>query len=203
MQTSGARTATMFSARDSAVLAMGIAALRKRLQKSEEPVAQQLKELGQGVTSLADGQLHQMSRQLHPSILGDLGLAAALHDECRVFSEMQKIPVRFKGVRVPKSLSPDVALCLYRVAQEILRNIAQHAGAREVRFDLIGTRGEIKLLVRDMGGGFDLPKAKEKKRGLGLISMEERVRMVNGVFKIQSAPGEGTQVEVRVPWRAA
>ncbi len=80
-----------------AVLAMGIAALRQRLEKSEGPVAQQLKELGQGVTSLADG-LHQMSRQLHPSILGDLGLAAALHDECRVFSEIQKIPVRFKGV---------------------------------------------------------------------------------------------------------
>ncbi len=104
---------------------------------------------------------------------------------------------------MPKSLPRDIALCFYRVAQEILRNIAQHAGAREVRFDLIGTRGEIKLQVRDIGGdGFDLENAR-KKRGLGLISMEERVRMVNGVFKIQSARGKGTEVEVRVPWKAA
>lgn len=179
-----------------AVLAMDISALRRRLPEPVGPMTRELEKLEQGVKSLADG-IHKMSRQLHPSILDDLGLTAALQEECRMFSEMQKIRVKFSAANMPKALPQNIALCLYRVAQEILRNIAKHSGAREVRFRLTGTRGEIELSVEDVGDGFDLAEAK-KKRGLGLISMEERVRIVNGVFDIQSQPGQGTKVEVHV-----
>jgi signal transduction histidine kinase len=144
-----------------------------------------------------------MSRQLHPATLDDLGLGAALKDECRMFAEIQKIPVIFKPARVPRLLPEGVALCLYRVAQECLRNIAKHAGARKVMVQLAATGAQIRLSIEDVGDGFHLQKTRKKKRGLGLISMEERVRIINGVFDIESKPGSGTRVEVRVPLHGA
>jgi two-component system CheB/CheR fusion protein len=181
-----------------AALAMDIAAAQKEVPRPSAPLMGDLRKLGTGVKSLADD-LHRMSRQLHPATLDDLGLGAALKDECRMFAEIQKIPVIFKPARVPRLLPEGVALCLYRVAQECLRNIAKHAGARKVMVQLAATAAQIRLSVEDVGDGFHLQKIRKKKRGLGLISMEERVRIINGVFNIESQPGSGTRVEVRVP----
>jgi two-component system CheB/CheR fusion protein len=182
-----------------AAVAMDISVLQQRPPRLPEGIFKELGKLGAGIGSLARG-IHDMSRQLHPSILDDLGLAAALKEECRVFSEIQGVPVTFRAAKMPKSLPEEIALCIYRVAQEILRNIAQHAGAREVHFHLAATPSEIRLSVQDIGGGFDLVKVTGKK-GLGLISMEERVRLLKGTFEIQSHPGQGTRVEVHVPRR--
>jgi signal transduction histidine kinase len=141
-----------------------------------------------------------MSRRLHPAVLDELGLAAALREECVAFSAQAAIPCGVESSGVPRSLPEDVSLCLYRVAQESLRNIAKHAQASKVRVSLSGSKDGITLRVEDTGNGFD-PKEVKGKGGLGLISMEERVRLLNGKFAIQSHPGKGTRVEVLVPLR--
>jgi len=139
-----------------------------------------------------------MSRRLHPAILGDLGLEAALQEECDSFSQQTGIPVEFHARYVPRRLPEDIALCLYRVAQESLRNIRRHAQAVDVRLFLASDGEVVTLSIEDSGDGFDLEEVRGKG-GLGLISMEERARLVNGILKMSSQPGVGTRVEVRLP----
>ena len=142
--------------------------------------------------------MHRTSRQLHPTIVEDLGLEAALREECDRYSKQLGIPIGFTGEQVPAPLPNDVLLCLYRVAQESLRNIAKHAKATEITVQLHGRPGGVGLQIEDMGDGFDVNEAR-KGGGLGLISMEERIRVVNGTFDIRSEPGRGTTVDVFVP----
>ena len=130
--------------------------------------------------------------------MSELGLEAALREECNRFSAQSNIPVQFTCEKLPASTPEGVSLCLYRIAQESLRNIRKHAGATEACVRLRGEEGGVSLLVEDTGNGFDIDEAR-KSGGLGLISMEERVRLVNGKFKIRSQPGVGTTVEVFVP----
>jgi len=178
-------------------LSMEASELSKSSLESLDAIGERIRDLGQKIGGLADD-VHLMSRQLHPSILDDLGLEAALREECLSASQRLGIPVRFKAEDVPRLLPGDIALCLLRVAQESLRNIAKHAGAKEVRVLLARHKTDLALFVEDIGNGFDIEQARGK-RGLGLISMEERVRLVNGDFQIRSQPGEGTEVEVHVP----
>jgi signal transduction histidine kinase len=143
--------------------------------------------------------IHQMSRRLHPAILDDLGLVAALRAECSAFSDVHKTHTDFSSSRVPKSVPDNVALCLYRIAQESFQNIAKHSGAEKVSANLAFNRGIIQLAIEDFGNGFDLQAQKRKRRGLGLISMEERVRLVGGTLTINSKPGKGTRVLAQIP----
>jgi len=161
------------------------------------PLAQRLADLGKKIGDLADD-MHRTSRQLHPAILHELGLEAALREECNTFSQQSGIAVQFLSEELPCLLPEDVSLCLFRVVQETLRNIRKHAGATDTRVQLRGEGGGVSLCVEDTGDGFDVEKAR-KNGGLGLISMEERVRSVNGRFAIRSQPGNGTTVEVFVP----
>jgi len=142
--------------------------------------------------------IHKIARQLHPSILEDLGLADAIESECTRFSEQEKIQVNFKREDFPERLPKDVSLCIYRIAQEGLRNVAKHAHAKKVRIRLRRTNGSLVLSIRDTGVGFDTAGL-EGKRGLGLASMEERVRLIRGSLSIYSEPGQGTTIEVRAP----
>jgi signal transduction histidine kinase len=142
--------------------------------------------------------VHALSRQLHPSILDDLGLVEALRSECASFSRREGIAVAYDPKEVPATLPRDISLCVYRVAQEALRNVAKHAAVNEVRVGLVGTPAELVLRIEDRGVGFD-PAAVRSEPGLGLSSMEERVRLVQAQLTIASAPGQGTTVEVRVP----
>ena len=100
--------------------------------------------------------------------------------------------------RLWKPVSPDVALCLYRVTQESLQNISKHSGAREACVTLTQANGDLRLLVSDTGVGFDMQQEQGTK-GLGLISMQERVRLVGGTLLLESRPGTGTELEVRAP----
>jgi signal transduction histidine kinase len=142
--------------------------------------------------------VHALSRRLHPAILDELGLEAALKEECAAFSAQAAIPCKVESWSVPIPLPEDVSLCLYRVAQESLRNIARHSATANVRVVLSGRGDGVTLRVEDTGDGFDLNEVRGKG-GLGLISMEERVRLIDGRFSIQSQPGKGTTVEVFVP----
>jgi two-component system CheB/CheR fusion protein len=182
-----------------AALGMEVSALPRPSSGSPEKLIDRVRAVSARINALAED-VHAMSRRLHPAILDDLGLEAALREECVSFSAHAGIPAQFES-NGPTLLPEDVSLCLYRVAQESLRNIAKHAKASNVRVFLSGRKGGITLRVEDTGDGFDLSEVKGKG-GLGLISMEERVRLVSGKFTVQSQPGKGTVVDVFVPLKA-
>ena len=117
---------------------------------------------------------------------------------CREFSEQQKLEIDFQTHDLPSPLSPDISLCFFRVLQEALHNSAKHSGVRHFEVRLWGTSDEIHLTVRDSGAGFDREAAKES-RGLGLISMEERLKLLKGTLSIDSQPKRGTTIHARVP----
>ena len=142
--------------------------------------------------------VHALSRQLHPSILDDLGLADALRSECASVTRREGVSVAFNSYDVADSLPKDAALCIYRVAQEALRNVVKHAGTQEAHVSLTRSDRELILNVEDRGVGFD-STAVRSRQGLGLSSMEERVRLVRGKISVNSQPGQGTTVMVRVP----
>jgi PAS domain S-box-containing protein len=141
--------------------------------------------------------LHSLSRQLHPSILDDLGLVDALGAECVSIRDRDDMTVSFLAYDVPASLSREVALCVYRVAQESLRNVARHARTRRASVRLFADEQDLVLRVRDRGVGFDV--STRGKTGIGLASMRERVRLVRGRLTVRSRLGKGTKVTLRVP----
>jgi signal transduction histidine kinase len=117
---------------------------------------------------------------------------------CKEFGEQQKVEIAFKSHDLPSPFPENTSLCLFRVLQEALRNAAKHSGARYFEVQLWGTSGEVHLTVSDSGVGFD-PEVVRKGRGLGLISMQERLHLVNGRISIRSEPKTGTVVSVCVP----
>ena len=180
-----------------AVLGIDLGLLRTRPPDSPAVLRERLERICERITELATG-LHQASRRLHPAVLDDLGLGVALANECAAFADQHGIQVKCACRKLPERFPEDVALCLYRVAQESLRNIREHAGARSVRVTLRGGNGEAVLRIEDDGRGFVREQVRGKG-GLGLISMEERVRLVGGRLSIAPRPGGGTLVEVRAP----
>ena len=143
-----------------------------------------------------------LSHELHSSKLEYLGIVAAMRTFCREFGEQQKVEITFENHDVPSSLAPEISLCLFRVLQEAIHNAAKHSGVRHFQVQLWGTSGEIHLKVRDLGGGFDAETAR-KGRGLGLTSMQERLRLVSGNLSIESQPHQGTTIHARVPLGSA
>ena len=143
--------------------------------------------------------VRRTAQQLHPSSLEHLGLAPALKSYCADFARKEDIRVRFLARNVPRTVSPEVALNLYRLVQEALSNVAKHSGARSAVVTLSARGDSLRLAVKDTGRGFD--PARARTRGLGLISMDERVRLLKGAFSLQAAPGQGVHIEVRVPFR--
>jgi PAS domain S-box-containing protein len=141
-----------------------------------------------------------ISHRLNSSKLEHLGLAPAAAALCRSLSERHGIEIELRHDEVPKNLSKNVALCLFRVLQEALNNAVKHAGVPRVTVALRGTSTEIHLSVEDRGVGFD-PEATPRNQGLGIISMTERLNLVAGRIRIESRPGAGTTVHVRVPLR--
>jgi signal transduction histidine kinase len=177
-----------------AVLAIETGKLEQKLQDAPDEILFKITEMKEKLIEVSED-VHGIARRLHPSILDDLGLVRAVKSECKNFSERYGIVTRFIPRRVPDRLPDEVALCLYRVVQEALRNIALHAQAGEVLISLTGTDDMLYLSVNDDGLGFD-PKTVRRKAGLGLGSMRERVRLIDGSFSVRSKPGCGTTVEV-------
>jgi PAS domain S-box-containing protein len=153
-------------------------------------VRQSLSDLGNDIQSL--------SHRLHSSKLEYLGLAAAAGGFCSELSERQKVEIEFVHAGISRTLPKEISLCMFRVLQEALQNAVKHSGERHFSVELQGTSGEIQLTVNDSGVGFDQQDAMNR-RGLGLISMRERLRLVGGEFSIESKPGHGTTIRARVP----
>jgi PAS domain S-box-containing protein len=142
--------------------------------------------------------IQSLSHELHSAKLQYLGIAGAIRGFCQEFAEQQKVEIDFKTNDLPSPLSPDISLCFFRVLQEALHNSAKHSGVRHFEVRLWGTSDEIHLTVKDSGAGFDSEAAKES-RGLGLISMEERLKLVKGTLSIESQLKRGTTIHARVP----
>ena len=142
--------------------------------------------------------VHGVSRSLHPAMLDDLGLVAAVEAECRAFLERGGAPVDVRVEGEFESISKDMRLTIYRLVQESLRNALRHSGADEVELRLKRTEDAVVLTVRDNGRGFDR-SGPNWRGGLGVASMEERVRLMGGRFEITSNPGAGARIEARLP----
>ncbi len=180
-----------------AVLALSIQSSQKGLPESD-PMYANLQKFYDGVSSLSDDVRH-LAYQLHPSILDDLGLEVALRSYLNDFSKWEGVPVEFVSMNIPVYLSQDIASCLYRITQECLRNVSRHAQATQVRVKLFEEEEGLKLSIKDNGVGFRVENMRLGKHGLGLIGMQERVRMVQGTYQMKSALEHGTECTVWVP----
>ena len=156
-----------------------------------------MREIRKGLVRLSED-VHALSYRLHPALLEDLGLVAALRAECDRFARQESIPTDVKLGDMPATVPLDVALCLFRVTQEALRNVARHARAHTVEVSLLGFDGGLQLAVRDDGVGFD-PALQRKRPSLGLASMRERVRFLGGELSIESQSGGGATILAWVP----
>ncbi len=145
--------------------------------------------------------LHDLSRRLHPTVLDDLGLSAALRSECKRRSALSQVPVDIEEDDGLGDLQGEIALALFRVAQEAMSNAIRHGKARRVRVLLHRDQGDVVLCIEDNGVGFD--PSELHGPGIGLSSMRERVRMVDGDFDLSSVRQGGTSVTVRIPCEPA
>ena len=170
-----------------------------RKEKDEKARNKAIESMFQGIDAL-NTDIRKISHRLHPSILDDLGLAAALKAMLDDFREREDMLASFVGIDVPEKIPHDSATALYRITQEALQNVAKHAGKTHVKVALQGEDRLLRLEVRDFGNGFD-QDADLPRGGLGLTSMKERARIAGGSLTIRSALGEGTTVSVEVPLR--
>ena len=174
-------------------LAEGTTDLSSEVQKQLGAIA----EIGTDAASM----IHNLSHQLHPSKLEVLGLVASLKDLCREFSKHHHLEVQLVHHDFPRRIPMEITLCLFRIAQEALRNVVKHSGAAEAKVEVFADDGRIDLSISDCGAGFR-PEAAKEADGLGLISMRERLRTVRGHLSIESKPRQGTRIHARVPWDA-
>jgi two-component system, NarL family, sensor kinase len=179
-----------------AVLAIQLTEAQLAARSLAPSLAAQL-DKAMGLTGEICADAHRLSYRLHPSQLAYLGLTRALSSFCEEFALQNRFDIDFEHNEIPP-LSPDVMTCLYRVAQEAIRNAEKHSGSRRARVELAGTLESIRLCVEDAGRGFDSTTA-EGSRGVGLVSMAERVRSVGGELSIRSQLDGGTRIEVSIP----
>jgi signal transduction histidine kinase len=160
----------------------------------------QVFELQEFASSLARD-VQTLSHELHSSRVAILGPVTSMRLFCTEFSGQHGITIDFESEELPAELSSDVSLCLYRVLQEALHNAAKHSGGQQFGVRVWTTPRHVHLEVRDDGVGFNVQKIRESS-GLGLVSMQERVKLVSGELAITSIPQHGTTVHARVPLTA-
>ena len=163
---------------------------------NDEEIRTRVDELSRQLAAVT-GEVFAVSDQLHSSNL-QLGLAAATRIFCKELSALHEVTLAVDDVGIPADLPNDVALTLFRVMQEAVRNAVKHSGVREAIVSLRGSRDEIHLEVADQGVGFQ-PGAVMSSHGLGLVGIRERLSLVHGECAIDSSPGGGTRIRARVP----
>jgi PAS domain S-box-containing protein len=168
----------------------------EQLQENPSEVQSRVQELRKQTIELSND-VQALSHDLHSSKLEYLGVVAGMKSWCKEFAERQRIEFDCKTA-VSSPLPPEIGLSLFRVLQEALNNAVKHSGVKRVEVQLREDSGEIHLVIRDFGRGFDVEAASQGK-GLGLTSMRERVRLVKGTISIESKPTGGTTIHVRVP----
>jgi PAS domain S-box-containing protein len=180
------------------VMKMDIAWMKKRIKNGDhESAIAKMDEM----QTILDGTVFSVRRiatDLRPSLLDDMGLIAAMEWEADVFSKRTGIKVNFSKPDTSVAVPEEYVTGLFRILQESLTNITRHAAATQVDIHLKNQNNEFILYIEDNGSGFDMSTATNKKT-LGLLGIKERSAMMQGIFTINSQPGKGTKLEVRVP----
>jgi signal transduction histidine kinase len=179
-----------------AMLAVELEQLREHSPELAPENRQRVEQLREQTTAISGG-VQALSHDLHSSQLEYLGAVASMKSWCKEFGQRQGMQIDCR-YEVPSTMPPDIGLCLFRVLQEALHNAVKHSGVKRIEMELSESSSAIHLTIRDLGKGFDVEAVKQGK-GLGLTSMRERVRLVNGTIDIQSKPMGGTTIHVRVP----
>jgi signal transduction histidine kinase len=171
----------------------------ERLQNDPSDAQNRLQELRNQMLELSND-VQGLSHELHASKLEYLGVVSGMRSWCKEFGERQNMVIDFKS-DVSSVVPFDIGISLFRVLQEALHNASKHSAVKRMEVELREAPNEIHLIVTDRGKGFDV-EAAIRGRGLGLTSMQERVRLLNGSVEIQSKPMAGTTIHVRVPFRS-
>ena len=180
-----------------AVLSLGLETAAEIIPESPAGNKSAMHELMNSASELG-ADLHTLSHRLHSSTLERLGLAAGVAAFCKEFTAQRGTQVVFSHEDLPRSVSPDIALCLFRIVQEGLRNVQKHSGAAHAQVRIETMDDTLHLSISDDGAGFDVKDGVDRQ-GLGLWSMRERVRLVGGRFEIHSETQKGTRIEVWAP----
>jgi signal transduction histidine kinase len=180
-----------------ASLSIGLSSLKRRVPDSDGTVRNELTRLQQQTSGLAE-ELRDLSHELHQGALEHVGLPEALRERCGQISYESDTQIKFEVAEGWTEVADDIKLCLYRVAQEALQNIAKHAHAKIACVAIAHHNGEVVMRISDDGLGFTT-NGPTAQQGIGLVSMRERVRMVGGSFEVKSAPSKGTITTVTVP----
>jgi PAS domain S-box-containing protein len=180
-----------------ALLAINLEGLQDNLPSLETEIGKAIAEAGELVQALSSD-VQALSHHLHSSRLELLGLAVASAGFCREVSNRQGMQIDFHSENIPADVPKEASLCLFRILQEAIQNATKHSGSQHVEVSLRGGLSEIELTVRDSGIGFDSVETIEK-HGIGLISMKERLKLVNGNLSINSQPHVGTTIQASVP----
>ena len=178
-----------------AMLAIGL----EQLQNNPVTVRRRLQELREETIAISSA-VQALSHELHSSKLEYLGVVSGMESWCKEFGERQEMQIDF-GSDVSGPLPFEIGLALFRVLQEALHNAVKHSGVKRAEVQVAEQSNEVHLLVRDSGSGFDM-EAVKRGSGLGLLSMQERVRLVNGAISFESKPMGGTTIRVRVPFNS-
>ena len=174
----------------------GLADLETLLNGESESVRRSVRRLKADIDGLVDG-IQSLSRQMHPGTIERTHLQPSLRRLCAEFAQLQGVEVKFEFEGDDDSTPAEVATSLYRVTQEALRNVAQHSGTKRAEIAVTRSARSIQLRIRDWGSGFHSPVGPPS--GLGLLSIQERARLVGGEAYVLSLPGRGTEVRVKVP----
>jgi two-component system sensor histidine kinase UhpB len=183
-----------------AALSIALSGLKRRVW-----AASQDKDLQAGLSSIQERavslakSVRDLSHDLHPDVLKHGGLMAALASHCVEVSRAQAIPVTCTTDEHCESIDSETAYCLYRIAQEALHNVVKHAGARQAEVRLLGAGDSYELTIVDNGRGFDAGETRKHGKGLGLVSINERVLLAGGTLSLVTESNKGTEVRVRLP----
>jgi PAS domain S-box-containing protein len=183
-----------------ALLSMEIERANRTSNGSPAATKQNLDDIRKHCSDIATD-VQSLSHQLHSATLDYLGVVAAVRAFCNEVSRQHQASIQFTDSNVPKHLPKDISLCLFRVAQEAVHNAVKYSGTSRFFVALYAMEDEIQLVVRDAGAGFDVEEAK-RNQGLGLVSMQERIHLVQGRFAVDSKPGKGTRIFAAVPFLA-
>ncbi|MDQ2711440.1 MAG: histidine kinase [Acidobacteriota bacterium] len=179
-----------------AVIGMGLSSLERQVALSPA-AAQTISQVEEKLFTLANS-MRNLSHELHPAVLDHAGLAAALRTHCSEFNAVYEIKADSVVDPDPISLPSEVALCLYRVCQESLRNVVKHSQGTDAHVRVKAGKDFVELSVTDNGAGFDV-NAIKTRGGLGLLSMKERVRLLGGTLDLSSRPNSGTVLKASIP----
>jgi len=181
-----------------ALLAIELGAVQQDVPDSASELRTRIGKL-QNETTRITNDVQSLSHELHSSKLDYLGIVGAARSFCKEFSKHQKVKIDFQSHDLPTALPTELSLSLFRVLQEALRNAKKHSGVKRFEVRLWGSTEEVHLTIGDLGVGFDTGTAM-KSTGIGLASMQERLRLVDGELSINSQPKGGTTIHARVPF---